>query len=142
MLVHTSSQQGLIDQTRPTAEQKQHDDMSPSPITYLAVAQFAQRSKLCNDIGSFVLPLDRSSADASWAEAVARRSSSESDSLMASSSVYASSLSWPLPLRPLFLQTWKASVDMTASWVAASGTYVVYNPHFECSGRPLRTYQS
>lgn len=121
VLVHTSSQQGPVDQTRPTAEHQ--DDLSASPTIYLAVlAQFAQRSKLCNDIDSFVSPLDRSSADASWAEAAGRRSSSESDSLMASSSVYASSLSCPLPLRPLFLHTWAASVDMTASWVAARGT--------------------
>ena len=34
-----SLQQGLIDQIAPTAEQKEHDDMSPSPITYLAGAQ-------------------------------------------------------------------------------------------------------
>ena len=122
VLVHTSSQQSLIGQTSSTAEQKEHDEMSPSPITYLAVAQFAQRSKLCNNIGSFVLPLDRSSADASRAEAAGRRSSSESDSLMASSSVYASSLSCPLPLRPLFLHTWAAAVDLTAGCIAESVT--------------------
>lgn len=92
-------------------------------------------SKMCGTtLGSFVLPLDRSSADASWAEAVGRRSSSESDSLMASSSVYASSLSCPLPLRPLFLHTSAAADALTASRTAESGTQLICNPHPEYSG--------